>query len=201
MAPNAGRPPGPTDATRERVLQTAFGLLVTEGPDQLTALRLHRETGIARTTIYRHWPTPATIVAEILAGATARHELDDLVGDLATDLPVAVATLTFRFEHRPVADLFRATLHHRDGESPTLSQRYIAGLVAPVEDVVTAAIDRGQIEIGPEVDRASVARALTSELCGPLLLDHLLLGRPVDHGAVTARTNEFLARHLRDEGV
>ncbi len=195
VAATGGRPPGPTDETRERVLQAAFHLLVSEGSGELTAVRLHRETGVARTTIYRHWPTPAHLVADILAGAIARHELGDLVGDLADDLPVAVATLTFRFEHRPVADLFRATLHHRDDDTPTLGQRYIGGLVAPVEDVLAAAIERGEIESAPGVEARAQAQALTSELCGPLLLDHLLLGRPVDHEAVAARTDAFLARH------
>ncbi|MEM9562840.1 MAG: TetR/AcrR family transcriptional regulator [Actinomycetota bacterium] len=201
MAGTGGRPPGPTDETRERVLQAAFRLLVSEGSGELTAVRLHRETGVARTTIYRHWPTPAHIVGDILAGAIARHELDDLVGRLTDDLPVAVATLTFRFEHRPVADLFRATLHHRDDETPTLGQRYVGGLVAPVEDVLAAAIDRGEIEAQRGVEPRSQAKALTSELCGPLLLDHLLLGRPVDHEVVAARTEAFLARHRVGPGA
>ncbi|MEM7274302.1 MAG: TetR/AcrR family transcriptional regulator [Actinomycetota bacterium] len=213
MTASGGRPAGPTDETRERVLQAAFRLLVTDGPAGLTPVKLHRETGVARTTIYRHWPNPAAIVGDILAGAVARWELDDLVGDVVEDLPIAVATLTFRFEHRPVADFYRATLHHGgddpetgDGDVddeviagpsdhhaplPAMSRRYIEGLLAPVADVVAAAIDRGQLAAEP-----SAVPALTSELCGPLLLDHLLLGKPVDHEAVAARVRAFLDRHL-----
>lgn len=201
MSPTGGRPPGPTDETRERVLQAAFRLLVSEGSAELTPVRLHRETGVARTTIYRHWPSPADLVSDILAGAVARWEVDDLVGELGHDLPVAIATLTFRFENRPVTDLFRATLHHRDDERPTLSQRYVAGLLAPVSDVIRAAIDRGQLATGPGDSADATVEALTSELCGPLLLDHLLLGRPVDEAAVKARTEAFLAHHLTDRGA
>ena len=77
------------------------------------------------------------IVEDILTQATARHEIDELTGELAHDLPLAAATLTFRFEHRPVAALYRATLAVGDlDESPTLAERYVAGLIAPVRDVI-----------------------------------------------------------------
>ena len=51
-----GRPAGPTAATEEQVLVAAFRLLAEEGPQEVTPVRIHAETGIARTTIYRHWP-------------------------------------------------------------------------------------------------------------------------------------------------
>ena len=187
MTARRGRPPGPTDETSEQVLQAAFRLLVTEGPAGLTPVRIHQETGVARTTVYRHWPTPSHIVDAIMTQATARHELELLTGDVEHDLPIAVATLTDRFQHRPVAAFFRATLELADpDERPTRSQRYISGLIAPVADVVTDAVARGQLDGDPEV--------LTSTLCGPLLLDHLLLGRPVDPEAVERRVADLLAR-------
>lgn len=188
-----GRPPGPTPETMDLVLQTAFRLLVTEGPAGLTPVRIHQETGVARTTVYRHWPTPAHIVDAIMVKAIARHELDRLSGVTVDDLPVAVATLTDRFQHRPVAAFYRATLEVGDpDEHPTRSERYIAGLIAPVADVVADGVATGQLLGDPD--------GLTSTLCGPLLLDHLLLGRPVDLDAVDRRVQEFLARWSADVG-
>lgn len=185
MTTSGGRPPGPTDETRERVLQAAFRLLVTDGPTELTPVRIHRETGVARTTVYRHWPTPTQIVEEIMGRAIARDELDAITGELDHDLRVAIGTLTFRFEHRPVAAFYRATLAHGDpDESPTMSERYITGLTDPVRDVVAAAVERG--------DLTGDVESITTDLCGPLLLDHLLLGRPVDHAAVEARIERIL---------
>ncbi len=187
MNARRGRPPGPTDETLDVVLQAAFRLLVTEGPAALTPVRIHQETGVARTTIYRHWPTSAEIVDAIMVTAIARHELDQLNGQLEHDLRIAVATLTDRFQHRPVAAFYRATLEVGDpGERPTRSERYIAGLIEPVADVVRAGVERGELTGDPE--------HLTSELCGPLLLDHLLLGRPVDLASVERRVTAFLAR-------
>ncbi|MEM7094992.1 MAG: TetR/AcrR family transcriptional regulator [Actinomycetota bacterium] len=185
MAPR-GRPTGPTDDTREQVMQAAFRLLASEGPAAVTPVRLHRETGVARTTVYRHWPTPDHVLRDILTQAIARHELGDLTGDLDHDLRRAVRTLTDRFENRPVRTFFRATLE-TEPESPNarpVDQQYIEGLVAPVRDVLQGAIDRGEI--------TGDAEALTSRLCGPLLLDHLLLDRAVDRASVERRTTDFL---------
>lgn len=185
-----GRPAGPTEATLQQVLVAAFRLLAEEGPHEVTPVRIHAETGIARTTIYRHWPTPAHVIGDILERAVARHELDDLSGDLEADLRTAVATITYRFENRPVLALFRGTLSLADGEgAPPMSQRYIAGLTAPVLDVLTTAIDNGEID--------GDANELTSALCGPLFFDHLLLGQPVDHDRVERRIVTFLATNRK----
>ena len=192
MERSRGRPPGATDETRERVLQAAFHLLATEGPAAVTPLRINRETGVARTTIYRHWPTPSAIVRDILAQATARNELDDLSGELRHDLAIAVDTLIDRFEHRPVATLFRATMEAGEPDDPmSMSRDYIAGLLAPIHDVLASAVASGELVTPPG---ATDAHALTAELVGPILLDHLLLGRPVDRGTTSARVADFLRR-------
>ena len=174
-------------------MQTAFRLLCEEGPHEVTPVRIHAETGIARTTIYRHWPTPEHLISDILERAVARHELDDLTGELDADLATAVGTMTFRFQNRPVRALFRGTLaagSTDDAHDAPMSERYIEGFTAPVRDVITRAVENGELDGDPE--------ELTSTLCGPILFDHLLLGRPVDEGACRRRTDEFLARHRTD---
>ncbi len=189
MSSQGGRPPGPTVETKEQVLRAAFALLGNEGPAALTPVRIHRETGVARTTVYRHWPTPASIVEAVLAVATARRELDDLTGELEPDLLIAVETITFRLANRPVRRFYDACRLHGDpDESPTMSERYMAGLIAPVTDVVAAAVDRGEL-------RSDDVAALTAEICGPLILRSVLLGEdlPADIGQDMVRA--FLAKN------
>ncbi len=181
--PGRGRPPGPSGDTLEAVLRAAFELLVTEGPEALTPTRLHQETGVARTTIYRHWPTPAALVEVILARATERVDLDRLTGDLAHDLEVALSTITDRFAHRPVRALYRAMRSHGTDEEP-LARRYLEGLVAPVRDVISAAVDAGDL-VGDVDD-------LTAELCGPLFFRYLLMGDELAADAAASAVAAFL---------
>ncbi len=183
-----GRPAGPTEETAGRVLKAAFELLATEGSAALTPVRLHQETGVARTTIYRHWPTPRHLLLAILGPATKRHEIDDLVGEIGADLRTAVGTLTTRFETRPVRTFFDGLrVHDGNGEKPSLSEQYIEGLIAPVRAVIAAAVERG--ELHGEADR------LVLEICGPLLAEFLLLGRRVKSAEVEQAITDFLDRH------
>lgn len=184
-----GRPPGPTDETANQVLQAAFRLLSTEGPAALTPVRIHKETGVARTTVYRHWPTPRHLLLGILRPATRRHEVDSLVGEVEADLHTAVATLTTRFETRPVRAFHDGLRVHDDGdESPRLSERYIQGLIAPARDVIATSIERGELQPG-DIDQ------LVLELCGPLLAKFMLLGQPIEAAETKAAIANFLQRH------
>ena len=56
---SGGPPPGAAAATAYAVLSPAWRILAVEGLAALTPMRLHLETGAARTTFYRHWPDPA----------------------------------------------------------------------------------------------------------------------------------------------
>lgn len=194
MTTRKGRPAGPTDETASQVLHAAFALLSKEGPAALTPVRIHQESGVARTTVYRHWPTPVHIVEALMPRAIARDEIDQITGDLDHDLPIAVASLVFRLEHRPVHVLYDALRHHGDPtEEPTMSERYIAGLIAPVRDVLADAIERGDIDRETEGELDD----LTSAICGPLILDHLLLGRPVPAAATDDAVDRFNRRFGR----
>ena len=130
---------------------------------------------------------------DVIQGQIACDQRCILTGDLDADLATAVGTMTFRFQNRPVRALFRGTLAASttdDAHTAPMSDRYIEGFTAPVRDVITRAVEAGELDGDPE--------ELTSTLCGPILFDHLLLGRPVDEDACRRRTGEFLARHRTD---
>ena len=61
-----GRPAGPANDTTATVLTAALELLLSEGVGALTAQRLHQVTGVSRSTIYRHWPTPNDVLASLI---------------------------------------------------------------------------------------------------------------------------------------
>ena len=197
----SGRPRGPSSATQYAVLSAAWRVLTDEGITALTPTRLHAETGVARTTIYRHWPDAAAVVADIVAGASQRRVPVGSSGDVRVDLLAALETLTFRLRHRPVGPLLAALLASEaraGGDHPT-SADYVGALVAPIREVIVAGLADGALASpsGPtgEAPSGRAADALLHELVGPLLLDVLLLGGDpfaIDDDAVVDR---FLDRH------
>jgi AcrR family transcriptional regulator len=123
------------------VLAAVRRLLDSEGPAAVTFGRVSRETGVSRTTLYRHWPGPS----ELLADAWARVAPPNTVARTA-DLR---------------ADLIELFIGVRDVvESATMRRSLPALLAAAHDDPVIAKLhaefvrDRRQ----PIVDRLDEAR-------------------------------------------
>ena len=188
---SSGRPRGPSSATQYAVLSAAWRILADEGITALTPTRLHAETGVARTTIYRHWPDAEAVVADIVAGASHGRAPRSASGDLRSDLLAALGTLTFRLRHRPVGPLLGALLvgqTRRNSTSPTSAQ-YVAALVEPIRDVLVESQSSGALRGSVDPD------ALLGAFVGPLLLDVVLLGADPESVDDAAIVDDFLERY------
>lgn len=153
------------------MLNAALDLLLAEGAGALTAQRLHRVTGVSRTTVYRHWPTPDAVLAALIAVAPVAVPPGS--GDLADDLHAAVDQLCNRLRDKPVAAFLRALVAAGVDD---LRHQYVEDLVAPLH----AALRAAQV---PRTERDDAVAMIAS----PLLLDALLLDKP------TARTRAHRA--------
>jgi AcrR family transcriptional regulator len=143
------------------VLTAALDLLLTEGPAALTAQRLYQVTGVSRTTVYRHWPTPAAVLAALID--VAPIPAGPPTGDLTKDLHTEVDRLCDRLRDRPVGAFLQALVV---ASATDLRHRYVSDLLAPFHEVLRAA---GV----PDDDREDAVAMIAS----PLLLDALLLDR------------------------
>ncbi|WP_019925581.1 TetR/AcrR family transcriptional regulator [Nocardia sp. BMG111209] len=178
-----GRPAGPAADTAEIVLTAALELILTEGAVALTPQRLHGITGVARTTIYRHWPTTRDFLAALIE--VAPHPAADPTGDPVTDLHAEVDRLCDRLRDKPVAAFLRAliTASATDPGCADLRRRYVRDLLAPFHRGVRA------LGIEDESVVAETAKAVVS----PLLIDVLLLDLPVDRDRAHRTVAEALS--------
>ncbi len=168
-----GRPPGPHGDTLDKVLPVALRLFLDEGGAALTPTRLHAETGIARATIYRNWPEAADLIEIMLERATEHPGSATFSGDLRADLHTATDVLLDRFHRRPARAFFSACIEygrHSDRVART-AEAFIGGILAPFRDVISAAVDRGDVD--GDVDE------LTAEVTGPLILEHVVMGNEI----------------------
>src|SRR5919109_45569 len=88
--------------TRETVLAAVRRLLDSEGPQAVTFGRVSRETGVSRTTLYRHWAGPSELLADawarVIPPNTVAHSADlraDLI-ELFTGVRDVVESATLR---------------------------------------------------------------------------------------------------------
>ncbi|MEV6773891.1 TetR-like C-terminal domain-containing protein [Nocardia sp. NPDC051030] len=179
-----GRPAGPATETEEAVLTAALDVLLTEGATALTPQRLHLITGVARTTIYRHWPTPRAFLSALID--VAPHPPARPTGDPVADLHTEVDLLCNRLRDKPVAAFLQAlvTASAGDPSCVELRQRYVMDLLAPFRGAVRAIGVRGAERV------EEVVMAIVS----PLLVDALLLDRPADRDRAQRAVDDFLSR-------
>src|ERR1022692_2679965 len=75
--------------SQDRVLTTTFELLGESGVGGFTVDEVARRSGVAKTTIYRHWPTREALVVDTCSRLSSEQQIPDpgsLEGDLTAIL-------------------------------------------------------------------------------------------------------------------
>ncbi len=173
---------GPAAETAVVVLTAALDLLLAEGGSALTAQRLHQVTGVSRSTIYRHWPTPTDVLAALIDVAPGAERT--LTGDVVRDVHAEVDALCDRLRDKPVGAFLQAlvAVAASDPAAVALRQRYLDDLVAPFRHALK----------GAELTRQESEDAVAA-IVSPLLVDALLLDRPAARARAHRAVDLYLA--------
>jgi AcrR family transcriptional regulator len=177
-----------TIRVREAILDAAADLLVHHGAGEVTALRIAQETGVARTTIYRHWPDQSRLLHDTIDTMVAPHGPTALTDDIEADLVTALRNLRTRMTRRPFRQVFAALLGHANHDRTFVAaqQRFVNGVLQPITDVLTSATSRGDLPSAIDIPQAAAA------LAGPLFHQHVMLRTSIDDRLITATVNQFL---------
>lgn len=175
--------------TRKVVLGAAMDLLRSEGHEAVTPLRIAECTGIARTTIYRHWPERRDLIADAIESHRPDWQFES-TGDIRTDLMHHLERVVARLNAGPLPPFF-ATLIERaehDDEFAELHCRLADHRSRPVVAALEAAIERGQIPADLDI---SVAVATID---GPVFYRRLVSREPLDDTFIASVVDGFLAQ-------
>ena len=177
--------------TRERVIRAATDLLVEGGPWAVTVDAVVARSGVAKSTIYRHWESRDELLVEILACCAP-----------AIDIPRAELT---------VAEAFRDVLHRvvavlRDPDS---------GRAVPMLLMLKSEL-KGAAELETELENHQLAliydhlargvregvlrdgldpHVVAAQLFGPVLFAHLTGMLALTDDFADALVDSFLAGH------
>jgi len=75
--------------SRDAVLEATAAIMLEEGWEAVTPVRVAERSGVGRTTIYRHWPDRSALLHDTLLRIGVRDE-HRLTGDLREDLVTLV---------------------------------------------------------------------------------------------------------------
>ncbi len=174
----------------EVIVDTAARLLVRDGAGAVTAVRIAEDTGVARTTIYRHWPDATALLLDAIDRVVRPHVPTQITDNLEADLVKALTILQMRMSKKPFRLIFAALLDHanRDRNLVAAQRRFVNGVLQPIQDVITAAQQRGDLPSTVQVETAS------AQLAGPLFLQHVMLRSTISEELISETIAQFLCR-------
>ncbi|MFJ5277591.1 TetR/AcrR family transcriptional regulator C-terminal ligand-binding domain-containing protein [Streptomyces parvulus] len=195
--PGSVRPGGRTARVRSAVLRAAGDALAEHGLAGLDLADVARRAEVGRTTVYRRWGTPASLVADLLADmaeqSLPRTESGSLLGDLRANARLVRRTLA---DPRQGA-LFKAVLAAAtcDPQTAAALHRFYEVRVAEWEPCIRQAVERG--ELPAATDTREVIRAVSAPLYYRLLttgdpLDEAAADRAAEAAAAAARAGAFV---------
>jgi AcrR family transcriptional regulator len=176
--------------SRGSVLATTYELLSEEGLGGVTVDAVARRSGVAKTTIYRHWPSREALLLDACAQLGPHFAIAD-AGSFQADLRALAHRVVEQLLSGPYAAILLSLMAAAE-RHPDLAALLTAAqtkLVDSVSTIIARARRRG------EVRRAADASELASVLVGPLLYRCLFSRQPlseaflkviVDHAARTA---------------
>jgi len=160
--------------SREKVLAAAAGLLFERGFSGASIDEVSRRSGVAKTTIYRHWPTRADLMRDACASIGTPQRTPD-TGTLKADL-TALTTMLARVLRSERWTAVLPSVIDAAERDPDIAAMYgilQRGYSAPFEAVIARAKARG------ELPDAADAAVLTAMLVGPLFYRRWFSREPV----------------------
>jgi AcrR family transcriptional regulator len=178
--------------SRAKVLACAVELLAERGLAGTSVEAIVERSGVAKTTIYRHWPTRGDVILDAIDACIEPPAAADL-GSLRADLHALIGGLCEALSTSRWAGLLPSLIEaaERDPEFAEVHRRFAAARTAPLREVIARAIERG--ELPREID----VEQLVDLLSGPVFYRRLVAGRPIDRPYGRALVDRVLLAYGR----
>lgn len=144
-----------SEQARAAALDATVDLLRSEGVEGVTLEEVAARSGVARSTLYRHFGDRETLIAEAAQTCVIEHPTPD-TGSLEDDLRFLFDRFTAAEAEAPGHDLLPLLIDaaKRDPEIDRLVSRMLAERRRPVTTVLRLAQARGEISPDLELDTA-----------------------------------------------
>lgn len=149
--------------SRAAVLAAGRELFHERGTDGITVEEITRRTGVAKTTIYRHWRSREELVIDILADTVVELpaiETNDPVQDIRTILLALWTSMAEPNRRRDLAGMIESTIVSPD--LAALHRDFLTTRAAPLVAAVGRAVDAGVVQ--GDVRRQTLADLLASPI-------------------------------------
>jgi AcrR family transcriptional regulator len=160
----------------DAILRAGLVRLVRDGYEQLRVDDVAADAGVAKTTLYRRWPSKEALVAEVMRQLYLDRVQADDRGELRADLLALVGEtyeLLFEGPGRVIEDLVRGSGASR--ELADLVRSTTQARRRAFHQAMNRAVARGELD--PELDHDLVIDLLVGPLWTRLLVSDLTMSR------------------------
>ena len=159
--------PSRTDHRIERskgaVLKTTFLLLMDNGLSGVSVDEVSKRSGVAKTTIYRHWPSRTALLLEACSKLGAKFDAPD-TGSLKGDVMAIASGIAGRLRTKNYSSIVPSVIDaaERDDQIAALHGKIQSDTFAPLYAVLERARSNGSLP------RNCVIADIVAALVGPL---------------------------------
>src|SRR5688500_16264044 len=141
-----------SEEARRRVLVAASDLIAAHGVTSLTIDEVATMSGVAKTTIYRHWPERSSLVVDAV-NAQLEHVGTPDTGSLRGDLEAFFGAMIRSTLSGNVGQIIPCLVEAagRDPEMAILLERIGAERERIIAAIVTRAVERGELHEGLDI--------------------------------------------------
>ncbi len=165
--PASDRDAGPPDErvrrSRAAVLAATTQLLFERGLGGATVDEISRRSGVAKTTIYRHWPARPDLLRDACATLATPMETPD-AGSFEADVTALMTDLARLLRSAKWTSVLPSIIDaaERDAGIAGMQGKLQRGYAAPFETVIERAVRKGELPV--DTDAATLIAALTGPL-------------------------------------
>lgn len=175
--------------THAAVMDAAIELLLEGGPDALTVDGVVARSGVAKSTVYRHWANREQLVGDVFEHMAPNLAPPDRSLDYEASLRQLVGGLAAIMSddrwRRVLPALMLLKMH--SGSLAAIEERISSEQLDVCGDVLQRGVDEGLID--PDIDHNTLMALLT----GPVLMAGLTSVVPLDDAFVAGVVRHFLA--------
>jgi AcrR family transcriptional regulator len=179
--------PTRTERARREVLDATVSLIAEVGVERLAIDEVAARSGVAKSTIYRHWPSRQFLVIEAVHGCMAPAVTPN-TGDLRADLITCYQGMIRTGLEGQMGQIMASVLDaaQRDPDLDRLLRRYLHERRNPVRTVLQLAQARGELPSDLDIE------VITTVLHGPFVYRKLVERQPVSRSFVTTVVDTVL---------
>lgn len=174
--------------TRRVVLQASVEVVAERGFSAATIDAIAQRSGVARSTIYRHWPDRMGLLLEAVRSQVNPTHLPE-GRDTRSILIALVTHLAKVLGSEPVGSIAASLIaeSRRDPQLNQLRERFFTQRIAETTQALQRASDRD--ELAATIELATIV----NDLVAPIFFNALVMQAPVDAAWVEARVDQLLS--------